>query len=140
MGANVEAVEPHVLVGEQCREPVIDLLQPVRREESTPHVRLIREHDEPQAGRTQIAQRRRGAGDEGHLVGVVEVVDLLVDRPVPVEQHEPPGHRREGLQTASPTSASTPVGVNANEANVPPRRSSAARTSGWRSSGQYTRR
>ena len=66
--------------------------------------------------------RRIAAAEPGintEFVGIGQVVDLGVDRPVAIEQREPAGlaHVAVGVQTRSPRIARTPSRSKSNGAN-----------------------
>src|SRR4026208_716165 len=80
---------------------------------------LVRQDDEAEPQIPELAQGVRRTGDQTELVGPEHVPDLLVDRPVAVEQDEPAAH--EGLHTRPPACASTPRARHANSPHPPPR-------------------
>jgi hypothetical protein len=124
----MRAVQHGVDVGavgrEQLDEPSVDLLERRRRQCAPSDVRLVGDDDETEAERAQASERIGRARDQLDLVRMAQVVDLLVDRPVAIEQHETAGgmraagcHRGEGAQWRSPRRARTPSGSTSNGAN-----------------------
>jgi hypothetical protein len=91
-GADLEAIDPGALGREQLLEPRVDAGEAVLGQPAASERGLVGHHDEPETEASQLTQRHGRTGDQAELIGLEDVVDLLVDRPVAIHEHEAPAH------------------------------------------------
>src|SRR5690606_28474578 len=88
--APIDAVQFHPRGSQQRAQPVMNRSQSRRIKQTPRDSRLIRHHDQPQPLLRQTLQTRGYSRQQFHLIWIVQVVPLRIERSVPIEKHIPP--------------------------------------------------